>query len=78
MRFLEYNLKLFKITHLFAAMKGKKTLSINEAFEQAQKPHQNHVKLVNSLKHTYNKVNKKLRTVILCNCECLAKHVLLQ
>lgn len=49
--------QLFKITHLFAVMKGKKTPHVKEAFQQAQKPHQNHAKLVTSLKHTYNEVS---------------------
>ncbi|XP_054855999.1 condensin complex subunit 3 isoform X2 [Eublepharis macularius] len=37
-----------------------KTISIRNAFEQAQKPHQNHGKLVTSLKHTYNKLQDKI------------------
>nr|XP_020665498.1 condensin complex subunit 3 [Pogona vitticeps]XP_020665499.1 condensin complex subunit 3 [Pogona vitticeps] len=41
-------------------MKGKKTLHIKEAFEQAQKLHQNHAKLVVSLKHTYNELQDKI------------------
>ncbi|XP_077157565.1 condensin complex subunit 3 [Paroedura picta] len=37
-----------------------KTLCIKEAFEQAQKPHQSHGKLVMSLKQTYNKLQDKI------------------
>lgn len=37
-------------------MKGK-NFSIKETFEKAQKAHQNHAKLVASLKHMYNEVN---------------------
>ncbi|XP_062991404.1 condensin complex subunit 3 [Elgaria multicarinata webbii] len=40
-------------------MKGKKKLHIKEAFEQAQKPHQNHAKLVTSLKCTYKMLQDK-------------------
>ncbi|XP_053113435.1 condensin complex subunit 3 isoform X2 [Hemicordylus capensis] len=40
-------------------MKGKKTLHIKKAFEQAQKPHQNHAKLVTSLRHAYNELQDK-------------------
>ncbi|KAJ6659402.1 hypothetical protein lerEdw1_019134 [Lerista edwardsae] len=53
--------QLFKIARLFAVMKGKRTLHVKEAFEQAQKPHQNHAKLVTSLKHTYNELQDKNR-----------------
>lgn len=35
----------------------KKLLQIKDAFEMAQKPHQNHAKLVAALKRTYNQVN---------------------
>ena len=34
----------------------KKLLQIKEAFQLAQKPHQNHAKLVVALKSTYNQV----------------------
>ncbi|XP_015281754.1 PREDICTED: condensin complex subunit 3 [Gekko japonicus] len=37
-----------------------KTVCIKEAFEQAQKPHQSHGKLVTSLKRTYNKLQDKI------------------
>ncbi|KAH0616289.1 hypothetical protein JD844_027300 [Phrynosoma platyrhinos] len=40
-------------------MKVEKTLHIKEAFQQAQKPHQNHAKLVTSLKHTYDELQEK-------------------
>ncbi|NXA31353.1 CND3 protein, partial [Eudromia elegans] len=38
---------------------GKKTLQIQEAFQLAQKPHQNLAKLVVALKRTYNQVEDK-------------------
>ncbi|XP_066489024.1 condensin complex subunit 3 [Tiliqua scincoides] len=41
-------------------MKEKKTLHVKTAFEQAQKPHQNHAKLVISLKHTYSELQDKI------------------
>ncbi|XP_061440135.1 condensin complex subunit 3 [Rhineura floridana] len=41
-------------------MKGVKMLHIKEAFEQAQKPHQNQAKLVTALKHTYNELQDKI------------------
>ncbi|XP_030047085.1 LOW QUALITY PROTEIN: condensin complex subunit 3 [Microcaecilia unicolor] len=37
----------------------KKLLQIKEAFDLAQKPHQNHAKLVSALRSTYNKVEDK-------------------
>ncbi|KAL8207577.1 UNVERIFIED_CONTAM: hypothetical protein K2H54_059174 [Gekko kuhli] len=37
-----------------------KTICIKEAFEEAQKPHQSHGKLVTSLKRTYNKLQDKI------------------
>ncbi|NXF88118.1 CND3 protein, partial [Eubucco bourcierii] len=37
----------------------KKRLQIKEAFQQAQKPHQNHAKLVVSLKSTYDELGDK-------------------
>ncbi|NXH15019.1 CND3 protein, partial [Bucco capensis] len=37
----------------------KKQLQVKEAFQLAQKPHQNHVKLVVSLKSTYNQLEDK-------------------
>ncbi|XP_063165924.1 condensin complex subunit 3 [Candoia aspera] len=40
-------------------MKGEKLFDIRKAFEEAQKPHQNHAKLVTSLKHTYNELQDK-------------------
>ncbi|KAM6440516.1 condensin complex subunit 3 isoform 2-T3 [Liasis olivaceus] len=40
-------------------MKEEKLLGIRKAFEEAQKPHQNHAKLVTSLKHTYNELQDK-------------------
>ncbi|XP_008109506.1 condensin complex subunit 3 isoform X2 [Anolis carolinensis] len=40
-------------------MKGRKTLHIKEAFQQTQKPHQNHAKLVTSLKQTYDELQEK-------------------
>ncbi|XP_025908196.1 condensin complex subunit 3 [Nothoprocta perdicaria] len=38
---------------------GKKPLQIQEAFELAQKPHQNHAKLVVALKKTYSQLEDK-------------------
>ncbi|XP_060102187.1 condensin complex subunit 3 isoform X2 [Heteronotia binoei] len=38
-----------------------KAICIKEAFEQVQKPHQSHGKLVASLKRTYNKLQDKIR-----------------
>ncbi|XP_060633898.2 condensin complex subunit 3 isoform X2 [Anolis sagrei] len=40
-------------------MKGGKTLLIKEAFQKTQKPHQNHAKLVTSLKQTYDQLQEK-------------------
>ncbi|NXX38854.1 CND3 protein, partial [Tricholaema leucomelas] len=40
-------------------MEAKKLLQIKEAFQQAQKPHQNHAKLVVGLKSTYDKLGDK-------------------
>ncbi|XP_053258748.1 condensin complex subunit 3 isoform X3 [Podarcis raffonei] len=40
-------------------MKGKK-FNIKETFEKAQKAHQNHAKLVASLKHIYNELQDKI------------------
>ncbi|XP_069488007.1 condensin complex subunit 3 isoform X2 [Ambystoma mexicanum] len=40
-------------------MSEKKALQIKEAFNLAQKPHQNHAKLVAALKQTYNKTEDK-------------------
>ncbi|CAI5783685.1 condensin complex subunit 3 isoform X1 [Podarcis lilfordi] len=40
-------------------MKGKK-FNIKETFEKAQKAHQNHAKLVASLKHMYNELQDKI------------------
>ncbi|XP_029446285.1 condensin complex subunit 3 isoform X2 [Rhinatrema bivittatum] len=37
----------------------KKLLQIKDAFDLAQKPHQNHAKLVSALKSTYNKMEDK-------------------
>ncbi|XP_060134955.1 condensin complex subunit 3 isoform X2 [Zootoca vivipara] len=50
---------VFKMTHFFAAMNGKK-FNIKETFEKAQKAHQNHAKLVASLKHMYNELQDKI------------------
>uniref|UniRef100_A0A8C3T9R9 Non-SMC condensin I complex subunit G n=2 Tax=Chelydra serpentina TaxID=8475 RepID=A0A8C3T9R9_CHESE len=38
----------------------KKLLQIKDAFEMAQKPHQNHAKLVAALKRTYNQLKDKM------------------
>lgn len=36
----------------------KKLLQIKEAFQLAQKPHQNHAKLIAALKRTYDQVRR--------------------
>uniref|UniRef100_A0A8C5LK80 Non-SMC condensin I complex subunit G n=1 Tax=Leptobrachium leishanense TaxID=445787 RepID=A0A8C5LK80_9ANUR len=41
------------------AEEKKKSLQIKEAFDLAQKPHQNHAKLVSSLRATYDKMEDK-------------------
>ena len=43
-------------------MTGENELAIKEAFQRAQKGHNNKAKLVASLKNTYNKVHMPINT----------------